>query len=97
MNIDECKTIKECLYWAESTWPGFWDFSTLQPMSDVEIQDLAANVKNDPNMHRLIKRIREVAKIDKTQEARTLLLMGAQSINRLQQQDTTHEHKRTKR
>ena len=40
-DIMDCETVKECFLWAEEQWPGFWKFSTHQPMTPKEITSLS--------------------------------------------------------
>jgi len=40
MKLEECKTVKQCLLWADQEWEGFWDFATHQPMTTAELNDL---------------------------------------------------------
>lgn len=78
MELEECNTVKSCLFWAEQRWKGFWDFATQQAMTSEEIYELAAAIdKDDDGFDALSKRLVAVAKLDKTKEAMNLLFKGA--------------------
>ena len=47
MKLETCKTVKQCLLWADQEWEGFWDFTTHQPMTDTELKDLERKLSKD--------------------------------------------------
>ena len=88
MKLEECKTVKECLIWAESKWPGFWDFATQEPMTDTEFMSLAEKISSDESFDKFIDRFQECipAKDLLDQETIQYLVLGAQAMERFNEQ-----------
>ena len=75
MELQECNTVKSCLFWAEQRWSGFWDFATQQPMTTEEILTLSEELHDDDEgFQQLAERLIEVGKIDKSKEAKNLII-----------------------
>ncbi len=90
MVLEECETIRECLFWAEEQWPGFWDFATLQPLSIDEMDDLCKSVSGDELFQDFIERVQEVAPIDRSDDGLLLLYKGSQAFSKLREQLDEH-------
>lgn len=82
--LDECNTIRECLYWAEGEWPGFWDFATLQPLTMDEITDICREVVDNPMFTEFLHKIQAVAKYDRTEDSIKLLRKGSKAFKTAQ-------------
>ena len=87
MELDECKTVKECLLWAEQQFPGFWEFANCKPLSEEEIDDLVAAIEGSPHYNALLIKLEEVVPTDITEEASQLLSKGAKSFKFLEKRN----------
>lgn len=86
-DIMDCETVKECLLWADQQWPGFWKFATHQPMTAEEITSLSASMNGtDPLFPKMMRQLKFCAKLDQSEEARTLLKLGATAMISFNQQ-----------
>ena len=95
MKLKDCTTVKQCLFWAEGTWPGFWAFSTLEPMTLEDVVELANNMQKDTEeFNTFLERLQEVSKHDRSKEAIELIVKGSKAFNKLK--DVMNEHKRPK-
>lgn len=91
INLDECKTVKKVLLWAEQEWPGFWAFANQKDMTMTEILELyAALNENGSKAKQFTAKLLEVGRKDKSEEARNLLMKGAGSVIRLHNQVEAH-------
>jgi len=85
MKLEDCKTIKECLIWAEGEWEGFWDFATHQPMSYSDVEKLSKAVLKDTKLNQLLQQIKKTAQEDKSEEGRKLLALCATSFRNIKE------------
>ena len=81
--LEDCKTVKQCLFWAESTWPGFWDFATLAPMTTEEVTSLVFTIEGDPIFVDFLTKFEQVATSDNSPEAIELLIKGSKAFARM--------------
>lgn len=95
MNLEECDTIKKCLYWAEGEWPGFWDFANLAPMSYEEMVKLSKSISNSDKFDKLLNQLSIAAKQDKSKEGISLLIKGTKAFTTLQ--ENINEHTKIKK
>ena len=87
-DIMDCETVKECLLWADIQWPGFWKFATHQPMTSKEKKSLSESMNGtDPLFPKMMRQLKFCAKLDQSEEARTLLILGARAMIAFQQQE----------
>ena len=87
-DIMDCETVKECLLWADIQWPGFWKFATHQPMTSKERKSLSESMNDtDPLFSKMLRQLKFCAKLDQSEEARTLLILGAKAMIAFQQQE----------
>ena len=85
--LEDCVTIKECFLWADQEWPMFWDFATQQKLTKPEIISLWEDVDRDDNkFQQFMDRMVIVAKMDRTEEAKRYLILGAGAFVRLENQ-----------
>lgn len=84
MKLEECNTVKECLVWAESQWPGFWDFATQEPMTDAEFESLCKRVVEDKSFSDFISKFEKCVppREELDQETIQYLMLGAQAMER---------------
>jgi hypothetical protein len=94
MDIDDCKTVKDCFLWAEQEWPTFWDFVNQHKMTKHEILELAKSIESEEDkFDKLTEKLIEVGSADKSQEALRLLVKGSGSFIALER--TLHEYTTT--
>ena len=86
MKLQECTTVKDCYMWAESIWPGFWDFATQRNMlTEEELTELNDNINRNSTLYiEFIDKIRELASKDKSKENIKYLRLGAGAFKRIQ-------------
>ena len=85
MNLEECKTIKQCFLWAEQEWPGFWEFANCKQMGKEDVRILTEALDKDEDLFaRFIQVLNKIAPIDKSKDATRLLISGAKSLKNLQ-------------
>ena len=86
-DLEDCITIKDCFLWADQEWPRFWEFATQQPLTESELCWLQEDLESaGPKFQLFLDKMKEVSRIDKTTEARRLLILGAGAFVRLQNQ-----------
>ena len=81
MTLKECNTVKQCLLWAESTWPHFWEFATCKNLTETDLYNLCVSLGNDEELfNKFLKHYEKIAKIDRTEEADNLIVLNAKAF-----------------
>ena len=85
MTLQECTSVRECYIWAESEWPGFWDFATQKRMTYYEKIDLLESVGSDiAKFNRFLDRLKSIYK-NKTHDDIYYMKKGAGAFSRLKE------------
>ena len=90
MELEDCKTVKDCLLWANQEWDGFWDFTTHQPMTPSELKDLEKRLSKDTErFNEFMDHFKECipARKDLDDYTKDLLVMSATAFRRFNAKD----------
>ncbi len=49
MNVEDCLTVRECIWWMDLHVPGYWDLATRKPMSGGNAEQLSNSLKVEWN------------------------------------------------
>ena len=63
MNLSQCNTVRDSLYWMDKIVPGFWDFATKKPLPRKSVRKIAKEL--DEEWSAFIHMYRHISKLSK--------------------------------